>query len=148
MRIGDHRPRNSGGRRYSCRINETGWVRSRRRFAGGNLCPQTDRHPRVKAISTLLNSSRAGRLAFWSPRHPNISAPFMCLGHIAPATPLVDLIYCSFELITYIKCTMRENDALNREACGWARHQARFPLDRRPLKRRPMAMIAMGKDFR
>src|SRR5947207_618202 len=40
--------------------------------------------------------------------HPNIRSPYMCLGHIAPATPLVDLIYRSFELVTYSKCTMRE----------------------------------------
>ena len=73
--------------------------------------------------------------------HPNIRSPFVCLGHIAPATPLVDLIYRSFELITYTKCTMREDNALNREACVWARNnQARFPLDRRPLKRRPIAI--------
>src|SRR5438105_3063891 len=29
--------------------------------------------------------------------HPNIRSPFMCLGRIAPATSLVDLIYRSFE---------------------------------------------------
>ncbi|HVR30785.1 MAG TPA: hypothetical protein VMS86_14780 [Thermoanaerobaculia bacterium] len=34
---------------------------------------------------------------------------------------------------------MREDDALNREACVWARaNQHRFPLDRRPLKRRAL----------
>lgn len=31
---------------------------------------------------------------------------------------------------------MREDDALNKPACVWARaHRDRFPLDRRPLKR-------------
>jgi hypothetical protein len=69
--------------------------------------------------------------------HPNVRAPYLCLGHIAPATTLVDLIYRSFELLTYRKCTMREDNALNHEACVWARNnQHRFPLDRRPLKRR------------
>ena len=70
--------------------------------------------------------------------HPNISnvAPFMCLGHIVPGTPLVELVYRCFEVITYGRVTMREDDALNREACGWARrNQDRFPVDRRPLKR-------------
>ena len=73
--------------------------------------------------------------------HPNIRAPFICLGHIAPGTPLVELIYRTFELITYTKCTMREDNALNPEACAWARqNQLRFPLDRRPLKRRSIRM--------
>jgi len=71
--------------------------------------------------------------------HPNISqaAPFICIGRLAPATPLVDLLYRCFEIITYNRVTMREDDALNREACAWARqNQHRFPVDRRPLTRR------------
>jgi len=71
--------------------------------------------------------------------HPNISntAPIMCLGPITPGTPLTDLLYRSFELITWNKLTMRENEALNAEACVWARHNPdRYPVDRRPLKRR------------
>ena len=71
--------------------------------------------------------------------HPNISAraPFICVGKLAPNTPLVDLLYQCFEIITYNKVTMREDDALNVDACRWAReHQNRFPIDRRPLKRR------------
>lgn len=71
--------------------------------------------------------------------HPNISntAPIMCIGPITPGTPLTDLIYRAFEVISWNKLTMRENDALNAEACVWARHNPdRFPVDRRPLKRR------------
>ena len=56
---------------------------------------------------------------------------------VRPGTPLVDLLYQCFEIITYTKVTMREDDALNRAACGWAReNQDRFPIDPRPLKRR------------
>jgi hypothetical protein len=71
--------------------------------------------------------------------HPNISsgAPFICVGRLAPGTPLVDLLYRCFEIITYNKVTMRDDDALNKEACAWARRsQHRFPVDHRPLKRR------------
>lgn len=73
--------------------------------------------------------------------HPNISdkGPFICVGKLAPNTPLVDIVYQCFEIITYNKVTMREDDALNREACVWAReNQHRFPIDRRPLKRRAL----------
>jgi hypothetical protein len=73
--------------------------------------------------------------------HPNISdkAPFICVGKLAPNTALVDILYQCFEIITYNKVTMREDDALNAEACVWAReNQQRFPIDRRPLKRRAL----------
>jgi hypothetical protein len=71
--------------------------------------------------------------------HPNISneAPFICIGRLAPGTDLVDILYQVFEVITWNKVTMLESDALNRAACQWARaHRDRFPVDRRPLKRR------------
>jgi len=71
--------------------------------------------------------------------HPNISpvAPVICVGHLAPGTPLVDILYQVFEMVTYRRLTMREDDALNRWACVWARrNQHRFPIDDRPLKRR------------
>ena len=80
-------------------------------------------------------------LRWVSPRevfHPNISdkAPFICIGRLAPGTSLVDILYQCFEIITYNKVTMREDDALNHEACAWARsNQHRFPIDTRPLKR-------------
>lgn len=73
--------------------------------------------------------------------HPNIShtLPFICIGKLAPGTALVDLLYQCFEIITWQKVTMREDDALNSGACGWAReNRARLPVDRRPFKwRRP-----------
>ena len=71
--------------------------------------------------------------------HPNIAPPFICLGRLSAGTSLVDLLYQCYEIITYQKVTMREDDALNPAACVWARqNQDRFPFDRRPLKRRPL----------
>ncbi|MCX6627731.1 MAG: hypothetical protein NTW28_08895 [Candidatus Solibacter sp.] len=75
--------------------------------------------------------------------HPNVAfgAPFICVGKIAPGMPLVDLLYQVYEILTYQKLTPREDDALNKEACRWARaNQQRFPIDRRPLKRRSLAL--------
>ena len=88
----------------------------------------------------LRRSAPMQVLTFLGPRntwHPNISPPFICVGRLGPGTPLVDLLYQCFEIITYNKVTPREDDALNLAACAWARnHQALFPVDRRPLKRR------------
>lgn len=75
--------------------------------------------------------------------HPNVAfgAPFICVGRITPGMPLVDLLYQVFEILTWQKLTPREDDALNREACRWARaNQGRFPIDRRPLKRCPLVL--------
>ncbi len=73
--------------------------------------------------------------------HPNISRelPLLCIGRLTPGTPLVDILYQVFDILTFQKYNPREDDALNKIACAWARanHQ-RFPVDRRPLKRRPM----------
>ena len=67
--------------------------------------------------------------------HPNIRAPFICVGRLVPGTSLVDILYQVFEIITYNKVTMREDDALNHDACAWARNnQDRFPVDSRPLR--------------
>ena len=71
--------------------------------------------------------------------HPNISdkAPVVCVGRLRPGTDLVDLVLQLYEIITYNRVTMREDDALNRDACVWARqNQHRFPVDSRPIKRR------------
>ena len=67
--------------------------------------------------------------------HPNIRVPFLCIGWIAPGTPLVELIYRVHELIVFDNVLPVEQKSLNREACAWARrNQGLFPLDRRPLK--------------
>lgn len=79
--------------------------------------------------------------------HPNIAPPVICVGRIPPGTGLVDLLYQIFEIITYQKVTPREDDALNKAACAWARHNMdRFPIDPRPLKRRPVDRVAPSEN--
>jgi len=69
--------------------------------------------------------------------HPNIRFPKCCIGPIAPGTSLIDLIYRVYEVISYQNVMPDERDALNLAACSWARHhQACFPVDDHPLKRR------------
>ena len=69
--------------------------------------------------------------------HPNIRPPLVCVGAIAPATSLCDLIYQVYEIITYQN--FATHDALSGEVAQWARnHMDRFPVDRRPLKRRTL----------
>ncbi len=79
----------------------------------------------------------------WPPSifHPNIRFPFICVGRMRPGTAITDLAYQIYETITYHRVVMREDDALNHEACAWARqHQERFPLETRPLRRRDLAL--------
>lgn len=79
--------------------------------------------------------------------HPNISneLPIICVGRLTPGTELVHILYQLFEIITYHKVTMVESDALNKEACAWARrNQNRFPVDPRPLKRRGLNLTLKG----
>jgi len=67
--------------------------------------------------------------------HPNIRAPWICVGHVPPGVELTDLVYQVFEMISFHRWT--PHDPLNPDAAQWARnHQDRFPLERRPLKRR------------
>jgi ubiquitin-protein ligase len=73
--------------------------------------------------------------------HPNVSReqPLICIGRLTPGTTLVDILYQLFDILTFQKHNPRENDSLNRTACAWAReNQHRFPIDRRPLKRRSL----------
>jgi len=71
------------------------------------------------------------------PWHPNIRFPFICAGAMQPGTPLVDLLYQVFEIITWQNLETREFNALNGDACKWARrNHDRLPLERVPLKRR------------
>ena len=70
------------------------------------------------------------------PWHPNINPPFICL-HLRPGLPLVSLLFALYELWTWSTFST-VHDGLNRSASQWARAQdpGRFPIDRRPLKRR------------
>ena len=101
---------------------------------GVNFPPDYLRRADPFQVITVLNPL----LTAW---HPNISrkAPIVCIGRLTPGTGLVDMIYQVYEVVTYNKVTMREDDCLNVEACSWARrNQHRFPIDRRPLKRRTL----------
>jgi hypothetical protein len=94
-----------------------------------------------------LRTANPFQVITWlSPRHifhPNIAAtaPVICIGRLTPGTGLVDLIYQVFAIVTWQKATLREDDALNRAACQWARqHPERYPVDNRPLKRRTLEL--------
>jgi hypothetical protein len=66
---------------------------------------------------------------------PNVRPPFICLGKITPGMSLIDLLYQAHEIGAGLKLTVREDDALDPQACAWARrHSDRFPIDTRPLK--------------
>lgn len=68
---------------------------------------------------------------------PNIAehAPFVCPGHLPPGMAITELTYQLWELWTWRKFNLV--DGLNAEAARYARaHQAEFPLDPRPLKRK------------
>jgi hypothetical protein len=86
-------------------------------------------------------------LAPFEIHHPNIKPPLLCPGKLARGTPLVDIVYQLYEIISYARLTMREDHALNRDACAWARrNRDRFPLDRRPLKRSPSRFAVEPTD--
>jgi hypothetical protein len=77
--------------------------------------------------------------------HPNIAPgpQLICIGRMGPGTGLIDLVQQCFDIITWNKVTMREDDALNHAACEWARgNRSRFPVDPRPIKRRALAIEA------
>ncbi len=117
---------------FSCRgvvRDADGRVREHGQFVVGIRFPED-----------YLRSVNPAEILTWiAPRevwHPNIAPPFVCLGKVAPGTSLVGLIHRVYELITFDNVTMRENDALNRAACAWARrNRALFPFDTRPIKR-------------
>lgn len=67
--------------------------------------------------------------------HPNVLAPFICLGTLRPGTPIVEICFRVWSLIAYQSYGLKS--PLNPAAAAWARrHLDRFPVDRRPLKRR------------
>jgi hypothetical protein len=129
--------------RYVARFWCTGLVRPR----GGEIHEAAPFDVGIWFPPDYLRRAEPWQVLTWlGPReafHPNISRrfPLICVGRIHRGMPLVDLLYQCYEVITYQKVTMREDDALNLEACAWARdNQHRFPIDRRPLKwRRPPA---------
>ena len=102
----------------------------------------------------LRSASTFRALTWLGPRHiwhPNISNehPAVCIGHLAPGTSLVDILYQLHEMITWNRFNMREDDSLNPAACQWARHNvARLPVDRRPLKRRALDLRLVEEPAR
>jgi len=117
---------------FSCKglvRNAAGAVRGHDLFGVGIRFP--DDYLRVVNPAEIL--TWLGPKEIW---HPNIKTPFICLGRIAPGTPLIDLLHRCFEVITFENIVMREDDALNKPACAWARrNRDRFPVDTRPIKR-------------
>lgn len=117
---------------YSCKglvRDATGEVHEHDRFGVG-----------IRFPDDYLRSANPGEILTWlGPKeiwHPNIAAPFICLGTIVPGTSLVELLHRCFEVISFENVTMREDDALNQPACAWARrNRDRFPVDIRPMKR-------------
>ncbi len=78
-------------------------------------------------------------LHFVDPRevwHSNIRWPFICIGHIAPGCDIVEILLRVYELATFQrKASPDEFDALNPDACRWARQH--WPVEattRMPLK--------------
>jgi hypothetical protein len=127
--------------RYLARFRCTGLLY----VTDGKIVPGNDFSVGLWFPDDYLHRANPAQVVTWlSPRavwHPNILPPFLCVGRVVPGTSLVDLLYQIFEIITYNKVTMREDDALNKEACAWARHhQDQFPVDTRPLKRRTLAL--------
>ena len=113
------------------------------RDKNGKVCEADDFRVGIYFPDDYLRRNNPMEVLTWlGPReiwHPNISSdfPVICVGRLGPGTPLVDILYQVFEVISYKKVTMMEQDALNNEACLWARRNThRFPVDQRPLKRR------------
>lgn len=63
---------------------------------------------------------------------PNIRPPFCCIGHIPPGMSLMSILHQLYQMITWQRFTPREDDALNPEACSWARNN----MDRLPIEAR------------
>lgn len=124
--------------RFLVRFHCRGLVRT----GGGAIVEGNDFAVGVNFPATYLRWVEPSSVLTWfAPSnvwHPNIApqASAICVGRVAPGTSLVDLVFQCWEIITWNKVTMREDDALNWDACQWARsNRERFPVDRRPLKR-------------
>lgn len=94
---------------------------------------------------TLLTAPGARRIF-----HPNcgrspLGADCICIGHLVPGTPLVDIVLQCFEVLTWQNVTVDERNALDREACAWARANLhRLPIDRRSILGRELPPRALG----
>jgi ubiquitin-protein ligase len=86
--------------------------------------------------SQLLAFLGGGERADLLPWHPNIRDCFICM-EVTPGMTLAEILYGLFDLLTWRLYSTRD-EGLNHAAAQWARNQPpeRFPIDRRPLKRR------------
>lgn len=78
------------------------------------------------------------------PWHPQIRTPHVCL-LIRPGMPLTELLLTLHDLISW-NLYSTHDEGLNHPASQWSRHQpaSRFPVDRRPLRRRPAPVAGLG----
>lgn len=73
--------------------------------------------------------------------HPNVRPPFVCVGErfLRPGTKLVEILYQVHAIGTHAKWAA--HSPLNESAAQWTReHQNLLPADKRPLKRRSLAL--------
>jgi hypothetical protein len=139
----------SGGgtppQRYVVRFRCTGLVRR----AGGAIVEADDFTAGVWLRDDHLRAVDPRYLVTWlAPRtihHPNVLAPWVCLGRTPVGISLVEIVHQLHAIITYTKATL--DDALNGIAAAWAReHLHLCPVDRRPLKRRADLAPAAAAD--
>jgi hypothetical protein len=133
------RGNNMAPRQYVARFHCKGLVHG----SDGDVTEAAEFHVGISFPPDYLRRAEPVQVLTWlnPPEvfHPNIRPPVICVGRIAPGTELVDLVYQCFEIITYHNWA--SHDALNPDAAQWARnHQNRFPVDRRPLKRRRLTL--------
>lgn len=133
---------------YLARFRSTGLVRR-----GDAVVEHDDFLVGVRFPDAYLRAFDTARVLTWcEPRevwHPNILAPYVCVGRMQPGTPLADLLHQVHEIVTYQNFEVREHDALNHDACAWARRGLReLPVDRRPLRRRLRTGGAPGAPAR
>lgn len=111
-------------------VNDNGTIKEHGQFELGVHFPE----------HYLRRCDPATIVCWYSPSnvwHPNIKPPFLCLGRVTPGMQLVDIVHQAYEIISYQKVTMNESDALNHDACAWARANSnKFPIDKRPLRQR------------
>jgi hypothetical protein len=102
------------------------------------------RHVNIPQVLTYLGPHP-------EPWHPNMRAPHYICADIVPGTSLVDILYACYELWTW-NLFYTGDEGLNHAASQWSRKQdpSRFPIDRRPLKRRSLPTAPTtpaGKDI-
>lgn len=130
------RVRALGRARYILQFGCKGLLRTR----SGVAVADAEFHLGIRFLPDYLRSVNPLQVVTWlyplEIWHPNVRPPVVCLGHIAPGTPLVDLAFQLYEMIALYNYATQ--DALNPEAAQWLRNHSaelELPLDRRPLLR-------------